>query len=254
MYGAINSDDIKNDITECLKQYNAEYDLSHNGLIRALQQNYWELEDNEILEKLKEIKSKLEKNIFSFLVYPRILYVLLCINEIQLEDFNFEEYITLMKHNIKESNDVNSFESGLFIQNKSIKNEYEKYISEFNKLLNNSNENNRKNYLTNIFNKDNWGEELESCINENRYHILELFWNDLDCKLTIKKLSECKLKDINNFIYACYKCDIEKKDVERVNEFLSLLNELIEKEKSKTHKYNFKILKDELTEYVKNLR
>lgn len=240
-----------NYMIEVLKEYNdvlsIEEEEKESLELKQLKYSYYEMEDSEIKELLKVIFEKLNNNKYSFSLYPKILMILLGIDNLELDDFNIDVYFKLMKKNIQKNPGVkNSIKAGFFYDNV-YKAKYEEYIKELNSLLQKGQKNERILGMNAIIkDEDGWGRKLKAYLNQYSNYDNNYFVKEIDIDRLIEEYKIAKVKDIVETRIIFQDAKIYKEDYDKVKKFVEMLDDLIKNETRKVQRKNFEFLSENL--------
>ena len=246
-----------NVLSDCSKEMNSKIESNLEDPVFILKNYYWEIEDNEVVEKLDEIYDKIKGKDYEIKDYPKIVYILLRVKQLELDSFDLDKYLKLMKENmknIKQKYNLKSdiYYSGFNIENEEIRKEYDKILEDFNKILNITINENFRNDINDIINaKDGWGTEFEKYINAEKGYRNDIqVYLEIDINNLIKTLKKSKSKDISCFRRAIWNCEISNEEIEKVKELIGELEKLLENERRKTQKYNIKLILNDIKSKV----
>lgn len=222
--GALNKENVENVINDYIENLKMEGNNLNDPLNKL--REYWELEDEVLINNIKELVDKLEKNEYKLEQYPNIVALFIKITNIGFDKSYLEKISKLMKNNIKVTEIKHSKfdEFGVSIHSEAESVEYNSIMQPIRKLLEMQSGKNREEEINDIFfTGDGWGERFcNYCENEkNRALTEKKFAKLLDIDRILMVINESNVKDISYFrrqlnsiynfsnIYEYYKDDIE---------------------------------------------
>ena len=240
---------------ETLKEYNEilkqENEDSNNEEIRYLRNYYAEMEDAEIKEKLQIIQKKLEDNNYNITLYPRILLLLLAIDNLKLTSFNFEEYFNLMKENIKKNPGIKKLHTEMYLTGEVDSQKYYEYINQLKEMLTEEQKNKRILGMNSIINGEkDWGNKLREYLEQYSDHENNFFIKEVDIENLIEIFKVSDAKDIYKARIIFQNSKINEEDYEKIKSFVEMLENLIENETRATQRLNFIWLRDNLKKWL----
>lgn len=241
-----------NDYDNILKN---EIENSNNKEIKYLRNNYYIMEDNELETILKTIKGKLEKDDYKIISYPQILEILLVIEMYELSETKFEEYFELMKQNIKCNPGYYCFDDDVYLLADNSLHKFRDCMNELRELLEKEQKQKRMFGMNAIINGENcWGKKLNEYLEQYSGYESNFFIKEIDVEHLIEILKESETQDIFEVRRIFYNSKIKEEDIEKINNLINLLDELIKKEVRRTQKVNLKWLREDLNARVKELK
>ena len=264
--GNVNYERINHVVELYLKQNKKESPDYNDPLI--ILENYWEMEDDTIDNKVKQLIEKLEKDQYNKSLYSKIILILLRIEKIGFSKENIKKCLRIMKKNIKEngiSEELDEFDI-MFINDIEQK-KYNNIINPLKDYILEINNSNRKININKMINKkEGWGIKFADYILKNKrmFQSEKEFFRLVDIDNLITCLKKSSTKDFSDFrrtIGTIYNFsnikDYYKADKENLEIFLKNIEDINEKESenfSKTKKYNIQLLKKELEEIILKLK
>ena len=222
--GALNKENVENVINDYIENLKMEGSNLNDPLNKL--REYWELEDEVIINNIKELIDKLERNEYKLEQYPNIIALFIKITNIGFDKSYLEKIVQLMENNIKvtEITHYKFDEFGVSINSEAESVAYNSIMQPIRKLLEMQRGKNREEEINDIFfTGDGWGERFcNYCENEkNRALTEKKFAKLLDIDRILIVINESNVKDISYFrrqlnsiynfsnIYEYYKDDIE---------------------------------------------
>ena len=209
---------------------------------------YWELEDDEIKNAMQEILVNIKANKYNYKLFPKIIYSLSCIENLNFEKEIIQEIITEMGKYI-ENNDIDYIDFHVFTRDEQVTKIYNKNIKYIKDKMAFSSKNKNIINLKDIFESKNWGVKLNEYIREQDCIEKRQFLNEFDIDTIVEKIKNSNSKNIYNFKYC----------IDRIYNFSNLkdfyinnlekMEQLIEKLKD-IDKDSFGITKKEAIEYL----
>lgn len=218
---------------------------------------YWEMEDTDILLKIKLLYNDFIRNVIPVECYTELIALLLKINSLGFVfEFEINDVVDIMKDRIRDidSDRFSLMSQGHISQNSSL---YDKYYSIFMDLkksnLNNSIESIKEKMQKILLNDNGWGRSFQKLCYENNYFFYqrEQFWEYVDIDLLCEKIKSSEIGDFVLFrktIVYIYQNNIKIAN-EKTQEIVERLSSL--KIDSKIKKYNLQILIDFLEENIR---
>lgn len=209
---------------------------------------YWELEDDEIKNAIQEILVNIKANKYNYKLFPKIIYSLSCIENLNFEKEIIQEIIIEMGKYI-ENNDIDYIDFHVFTRDEQVTKIYNKNIKYIKDKMAFSSKNKNIINLKDIFESKNWGVKLNEYIREQDCIEKRQFLNEFDIDTIVEKIKNSNSKNIYNFKYC----------IDRIYNFSNLkdfyindlekMEQLIEKLKD-IDKDSFGITKKEAIEYL----
>lgn len=209
---------------------------------------YWELEDDEIKNAMQEILVNIKANKYNYKLFPKIIYSLSCIENLNFEKEIIQEIITEMGKYI-ENNEIDYIDFHVFTRDEQVTKIYNKNIKYIKDKMAFSSKNKNIINLKDIFESKDWGVKLNEYIREQDCIEKKQFLNEFDIDTIVEKIKNSNSKNIYNFKYC----------IDRIYNFSNLkdfyindlekMEQLIEKLKD-IDKDSFGITKKEAIEYL----
>ena len=183
---------------EYIKKRDAKSDA-----FRQLDAEWYILEDDEIHQKIQQIFQALEKNMYEFKEYPRIIGRFIELEYVGFPKENTEVLIQKMKDNIlKLKQHINIDDGyGVFLESDK-KQRYKEIIEELQKDIDQHFKEHISNTLEDYLKlQERWGERLEEYVYENKSDIYNSsgFLRQINIPELCEKIKGSKSKDINAF-------------------------------------------------------
>lgn len=261
-FGFLEGDDIKKTFLQYVEMQKLEAADTEDPLKVLV--DYWEMEDNEIIEYLNKLIDKLKKNNYNIGLYAKIVSLLVKLKCIGFDKDYLDEVIDIMKNNIKNSeNCINEFDHffgfGLSLDEEEEKKEYDNIIKILKKEINVRTAENKESKIKNILECENgWGEQLGEYYDKNDGEILnsKAFLSHLDIDKLLNLIRNSKVRDISDFrrvMYSVYHYENIKKyfyeDYENIKLLRDGIDNMLNEEKEsmgKTKVLNLKYLMRDL--------
>lgn len=212
---------------------------------------YWELEDEEIKESLRGIWSNIKNNKYNYQLFPKIIYALSCIENLDFEKEMIQNIIDEMGKYIEE-NKIGFIDFHIFARDEQVAEIYNKNIKKIKDKIEISGKNKNESSLKEIFNSEDWGIKLHEYIRKQDYLNKRQFLKDFDINLIVDKIKESNSKNIYYFKYcidAIYNFsnlkDYFMNDLEKMSQLIEELD--------KMNKDNFGVTKKEAIEYLSEI-
>lgn len=212
---------------------------------------YWELEDEEIKESLRGIWSNIKNNKYNYQLFPKIIYALSCIENLDFEKEMIQNIIDEMGKYIEE-NKIGFIDFHIFARDEQVAEIYNKNIKKIKDKIEISGKNKNESSLKEIFNSEDWGIKLHEYIRKQDYLNKRQFLKDFDINLIVDKIKESNSKNIYYFKYcidAIYNFsnlkDYSMNDLEKMSQLIEELD--------KMNKDNFGVTKKEAIEYLSEI-
>ena len=248
----VNGNIDKEEMLECIKYYlsinyeEIEKDDPYNKL-----KVYWELEDDEIKSAMQEILINVKSNKYSYKLFPKIIYSLSCIENLNFEEEIIKNIIEEMGNYI-ESNEVDYIDFHVWARDEQVAEIYNKNIKYIKNKMEISSQNQKNSNLKEIFESEDWGIKLNEYVKEQDCLNKKQFLNEFDIDSIVEKIKNSNSKNIYNFKY----CIDRLYNFSNLKEFyindLEKIKKLI-KELEDMDKDNFGITKKEAIEYLSKI-
>lgn len=212
---------------------------------------YWELEDNEIKKAMQEILINIKSNKYSYKLFPKIIYSLSCIENLNFEEKLIQDIINEMGKYI-EDNEVDYIDFHVWARDEQVAKIYNKNIKHIKDKIEISSKNQKSINLKKIFESEDWGLKLneyvkeQDCINEKQ------FLNEFDIDTIVEKIKKSNSKNIYNFKYCIDRLynfsnlkDFYINDLEKMRNLIEKLDAM--------DKDSFGITKKEAIEYLSQI-
>ena len=210
--------------------------------------SYWELEDDEIKEALNDILINIKKNKYSYKLFPKIIYSISCIENLNFEEEKIKSIIEEIGKYF-EKNHVEYIDFHVFARDKQVADIYNKNIKYVQEKIEICNLNNNKNSLKEILNNVDWGIQLNEYVREHSYLDKKQFLNDFDIDVVVENIKKSNSKNIYHFKYCIDKVynfsnlkDFYLNDLDKLKELIKKLEDL--------DKAEFGITKKEAIQYL----
>ncbi len=232
--------------------------------------NYWpEMEDEEIIENINNVLTKLRKNQYEITEYAKIIMLFVKIKNAGFgeEYFNIAKIVERMKENIRnreddyEDTEINyNMNFGIYFENQIEECEYKENIEKIKRELQLNKKMKKENEINEIINTGNgWGMRLlEHCSRINFKEETE-FLKMLDIEHLVEILKNSKVKDIRDFgrqLNLIYnnenKMRFFENDGESAEQLLNKINEIFETQSSIAQRNSLNIIKIILNEFLEN--
>lgn len=212
---------------------------------------YWELEDDEIKKAMQEILINIKSNKYSYKLFPKIIYSLSCIENLNFEEKLIQDIINEMGKYI-ENNEVDYIDFHVWARDGQVAKIYNKNIKYIKDKIELSSKNQKSINLKKIFESEDWGIKLneyvkeQDCINEKQ------FLNEFDIDTIVEKIKKSNSKNIYNFKYCIDRLynfsnlrDFYINDLEKMRNLIEKLDAM--------DKDSFGITKKEAIEYLSQI-
>lgn len=196
----------KLDNTKINKTINYYFKLNYESLNKSdpyyKLENYWELEDDEIKEDLTEILKNVEENKYNCQLFPKIIYTLSCIENLDFEVKKIKEIINSMGKYIENSS-IEDIDFHVFARDEKILTIYNNNIKIIKEKMGINKKNKKEKNIEKILESENWGIELLQYLKEHQVEYLNRkeFLNEFNMTDIIKKIINSNSKNIYNFKY-----------------------------------------------------
>lgn len=217
---------------------------------------YWELEDDEIKNAMQEILVNIKANKYNYKLFPKIIYSLSCIENLNFEKEIIQEIITEMGKYI-ENNDIDYIDFHVFTRDEQVTKIYNKNIKYIKDKMAFSSKNKNIINLKDIFESKDWGVKLNEYIREQDCIEKRQFLNEFDIDTIVEKIKNSNSKNIYNFKYCIDRIynfsnlkDFYINDLEKMEQLIEKLKD-IDKDsfgitKKEAIKYLIKTLKEKI--------
>lgn len=212
---------------------------------------YWELDDNQIKEAMQEILINIKSDKYSYKLFPKIIYRLSCIENLNFEEKLIQDIINEMGKYI-ENNEVDYIDFHVWARDEQVAKIYDKNIKYIKDKIELSSRNQKSINLKEIFESEDWGIKLNEYVKEQDCINKKQFLNEFDINTIVEKIKKSNSKNIYNFKY----CIDRIYNFSNLKEFyisdLEKMKNLIEKLDA-MNKDGFGITKKEAIEYLSQI-
>lgn len=212
---------------------------------------YWELEDDEIKNAMKEILTNIKANKYNYKLFPKIIYSLSCIENLNFEKEIIQDIINEMGKYI-ENNEIDYIDFHVWARDEQVAQIYNKNVKYIKDKIELSGKNQNIINLKEIFETEDWGIKLNEYIREQDCINKKQFLNEFDVDTIIEKIKNSNSKNIYNFKYCIDKIynfsnlkDFYINDLEKLKQIIERLDEMDKK--------SFGITKKEAIEYLSKI-
>lgn len=212
---------------------------------------YWELEDDEIKNAMKEILTNIKANKYNYKLFPKIIYSLSCIENLNFEKEIIQDIINEMGKYI-ENNEIDYIDFHVWARDEQVAQIYNKNVKYIKDKIELSGKNQNIINLKEIFETEDWGIKLNEYIKEQDCINKKQFLNEFDVDTIIEKIKNSNSKNIYNFKYCIDKIynfsnlkDFYINDLEKLKQIIERLDEMDKK--------SFGITKKEAIEYLSKI-
>ena len=234
---------------ECIQYYlDSNYEnIEENDPYNKLKV-YWELEDEEIENAMQEILINIKANKYNYKLFPKIIYSLSCIENLNFGEKIIQEIIKEMGKYI-ENNDVDYIDFHVLARDDQVAKIYNKSIKYIEDKLENSCKNQNIANINEIFKSEDWGIKLNEYVREQNYINKRQFLNEFDIDIIVEKIKNSNSKNIYYFKYCIDRIynfsnlkDFYINDLEKMEQLIGKLNDM--------DKDRFGVTKKEAIEYL----
>ena len=234
---------------ECIQYYlDSNYEnIEENDPYNKLKV-YWELEDEEIENAMQEILINIKANKYNYKLFPKIIYSLSCIENLNFGEKIIQEIIKEMGKYI-ENNDVDYIDFHVLARDDQVAKIYNKNIKYIEDKLENSCKNQNIANINEIFKSEDWGIKLNEYVREQNYINKRQFLNEFDIDIIVEKIKNSNSKNIYYFKYCIDRIynfsnlkDFYINDLEKMEQLIGKLNDM--------DKDRFGVTKKEAIEYL----
>lgn len=232
---------------------------------------YWQMDDKDIERNYLLLKEKLRKNLYKISSYPKIIFIIMKLNDIGFPEHYIEDIKKIMYDNLKNVDNIETFnaleELNFSFNNQDEIKKYEEIINPIKDYIEELTKNERKeNINLKIEKKAGWGQNFSNyCMEKkNTFISRKEFFNLIDVENLLDCIKISKKKDISDFrrcIATIYNFknikEFYEKDLTKLELFLERLqnidkNQMEKYDKSK--KYNIEWLKRNVQDIVNILK
>ena len=209
---------------------------------------YWELEDDEIKNAMQEILVNISANKYNYKLFPKIIYSLSFIENLNFGEEIIQEITNEMEKYI-ENNDVDYIDFHVFTRDEQVAKIYNKNVKNIKEKMEFSSKNQNIINLKEIFESEDWGIKLNEYIREQDCINKRQFFNEFDINTIVEKIKSSNSKNIYNFKYCVDRIynfsnlkEFYINDLEKIEQLIENLNSM--------DKVSFGITKKEAIEYL----
>lgn len=232
---------------------------------------YWQMDDKDIERNYLLLKEKLMKNLYKISSYPKIIFIIMKLNDIGFPEHYIEDIKKIMYDNLKNVDNIETFnaleELNFSFNNQDEIKKYEEIINPIKDYIEELTKNERKeNINLKIEKKAGWGQNFSNyCMEKkNTFISRKEFFNLIDVENLLDCIKISKTKDISDFrrcIATIYNFknikEFYEKDLTKLELFLERLqnidkNQMEKYDKSK--KYNIEWLKRNVQDIINILK
>lgn len=232
---------------------------------------YWQMDDKDIERNYLLLKEKLRKNLYKISSYPKIIFIIMKLNDIGFPEHYIEDIKKIMYDNLKNVDNIETFnaleELNFSFNNQDEIKKYEEIINPVKDYIEELTKNERKeNINLKIEKKAGWGQNFSNyCMEKkNTFISRKEFFNLIDVENLLDCIKISKTKDISDFrrcIATIYNFknikEFYEKDLTKLELFLERLqnidkNQMEKYDKSK--KYNIEWLKRNVQDIINILK
>ena len=232
---------------------------------------YWQMDDKDIERNYLLLKEKLSKNLYKISSYPKIIFIIMKLNDIGFPEYYIEDVKNIMYNNLKKVDNVEKFsdldELNFSFNNQEEIKKYEEIINPIKDYIEELTKNERKeNINLKIEKKAGWGQNFSNyCMEKkNTFISRKEFFNLIDVENLLDCIKISKTKDISDFrrcIATIYNFknlkEFYENDLQKLELFLEGLQNIDEKqmeEYDKSKKYNIEWIKRNIQDIIKILQ
>ena len=232
---------------------------------------YWQMDDKDIERNYLLLKEKLRKNLYQISSYPKIIFIIMKLNDIGFPEHYIEDIKKIMYDNLKNVDNIETFnaleELNFSFNNQDEIKKYEEIINPIKDYIEELTKNERKeNINLKIEKKAGWGQNFSNyCMEKkNTFISRKEFFNLIDVENLLDCIKISKTKDISDFrrcIATIYNFknikEFYEKDLTKLELFLERLqnidkNQMEKYDKSK--KYNIEWIKRNVQDIINILK
>ena len=232
---------------------------------------YWQMDDKDIERNYLLLKEKLSKNLYKISSYPKIIFIIMKLNDIGFPEYYIEDVKNIMYNNLKKVDNVEKFsdldELNFSFNNQEEIKKYEEIINPIKDYIEELTKNERKeNINLKIEKKAGWGQNFSNyCMEKkNTFISRKEFFNLIDVENLLDCIKISKTKDISDFrrcIATIYNFknlkEFYENDLQKLELFLEGLQNIDEKqmeEYDKSKKYNIEWIKRNIQDIINILQ
>jgi hypothetical protein len=162
-------------VIKVLSSYNTDViakNFAHDDPINLLS-NYWELDDDFIVEQLLKMKSKLIEDKYATVKYKKILSLLFCLKGLDINPVDINEIFEIMKTNLMQSGgEVETYEEPLINANNLCLTEFKAFMDNLRKIQKESSQKKNEIDINAILNKEKWGNDIYNYYEDHKSYFL----------------------------------------------------------------------------------
>lgn len=232
---------------------------------------YWQMDDKDIERNYLLLKEKLSKNLYKISSYPKIIFIIMKLNDIGFPEYYLEDVKNIMYNNLKKVDNVEKFsdldELNFSFNNQEEIKKYEEIINPIKDYIEELTKNERKeNINLKIEKKAGWGQNFSNyCMEKkNTFISRKEFFNLIDVENLLDCIKISKTKDISDFrrcIATIYNFknlkEFYENDLQKLELFLEGLQNIDEKqmeEYDKSKQYNIEWIKRNIQDIINILQ
>jgi hypothetical protein len=236
--------------------------ISTSDSLYTLENEYFDLEDDAIIEHMNEILMNLENNKYEISIYPKIIILFIKVKNMGFNAIHLKKCIEYMKINIQKSSqhDITFNDHIIDYESQQIVEEYNELTQDLKIIKKGIENSNKKNTINSIIlKKDGWAMNLFDYYNNNETKFIndKQFMKLLDIDNLSDVIRTSKTKDIRDFgkiLNSVYNHDIIhfSEDKESLEKLLQNLDNIII-DNNISKKYSNDFLITTLKEIIKRL-
>lgn len=216
-------------------------------------ETYWVLDNDNIKQALEQINVNIKNGKYNYRLFPKILYYVSRIENLNFEIDLINEIIDAMKDKL-EGQKIEYIDFHEFVHSEKVAMIYNKHVEEIKEKINATNVIENKKTIEKVFESKDWGIELYEFVKENRQQYLNKkgFMKELDVEVIVAKIKE---SDSNNIYYFKYCLDAIY-NFSNLSEYYLADKENIEKlinALDNMDKTSFGVTKIEIIEYMNSV-
>lgn len=193
---------------------------------------YWELEDDEIINDMQKILANIRANKYNYKLFPKIIYSLSCIENLNFGVEIIQEITNEMGKYI-ENNDIDYIDFHVFTRDEQVAKIYNKNVKHIKDKMEFSSKHQNIINLKKIFESEDWGIKLNKYIREQDYINKRQFLNEFGIDTIVEKIKNSNSKNIYNFKYCIDRIynfsnlkDFYINDLENMERLIEKLNDM----------------------------
>lgn len=236
LYKSLNYDEIKKILINIMEEHKIddEYKAAQNSLTYNTVAQWWELEDEDIENKLSIIIEELEKKKYQPRYFKSIIITLMQLEYNGFEMIDYDKYISEMKMYFEEMEEVfNKEYLEAFSDDKEFLDRYNNIINPLTHILEAKKKEQKYSINDCFLINETWGEEFCEYCQNNRQDIMldKKFFFYINVDKVIEKVKMAKVKDLYDLLSGIKEVysfsnlnDVFKADVNNLNKMISLLD------------------------------